>query len=782
MVFGNNLFMFAGDTSGVDAGDAITNSGMFDAASGDYLSQTFGTPTSTAVFMLSFWYKRANLGTSTTVMGTDTGAGDRHLSRFQADNTLDLTIASTSNTGTDQVYRDPTAWGHCVVSYDGGQATVADRLQIFDNGVEITWSDISGTLPTVSDKLNTAVAHAIGRFQAAQPFDGYLAEVNFVDGTSITAGDYAITHLGRFSTTHTSVWVPITAPALTYGNNGFRLDFADSGDLGKDVSGQGNHWTNSGVTQSSDTPTNVECVLNPLHHRTNATLKEGNLTVDNGTNVVGVGTFGFDPANGGRWEFKAQASASISGSVRLGWAESDDASDPSSGGVDSVYYVNDGKKQVDGTQTAYGATWTNANEIRCAIDFDTNEIEFYKDDVSQGTISNTWTDGKIYHPRAFTNGTQELNVTFTGYTPSDSGKTLEQSNLPNVVDDLGGVDKPYEHFAAIARTGDATADASTVDGFDPVLAWIKNRDQADEHKIVDQVRGATKELNTDSSNAESTDANGVTAFGTNSYTLGTGAGGYNDNAENFIDYLFDGNGAGVSNTDGTINSTVSVSPSGAWSFGTFTGTGANGTVGHGLGGVPEMIVVKNRTDGSTVWVTYHKDVASDPETDYLQLDDTIAATDNNLIWNDTAPTTTVFSVGSNSSANDTSDDMFFIAFRSVPGLCKVGGYEGNGDADGPLLDFGFSPALAIIKRAVGGTGNWNVIDNVRDPYNPGQNILRADTNGAEAPAGIGDYDLLSNGFKLLAVSANANTSGSTYVYLAIADQAIGGGIPFPNAR
>jgi len=214
-------------------------------------------------------------------------------------------------------------------------------------------------------------------------------------------------------------------------------------------------------------------------------------------------------------------------------------------------------------------------------------------------------------------------------------------------------------------------------------------------------------------------------------------------------------------------------------MGTYVGTGALGTIGHGLPGAPDMIIVKNLDQGDD-WCVYHIGTASDPETDITYLNLSLATQDSHFFWNDTAPTSSVFTINTGVAVNTLNENYFFIAFRSVPGICKVGSHIGNGSADGPYIDCGFAPAFIMSKSV--GVGSWIMLDRARPGYNPTGNYLYADLTNAEAGVG-GEYiDMLSSGIKIRTTGAGINSSSVKYIDLIIAESAIGGGTPFPNAR
>jgi len=265
---------------------------------------------------------------------------------------------------------------------------------------------------------------------------------------------------------------------------------------------------------------------------------------------------------------------------------------------------------------------------------------------------------------------------------------------------------------------------------------------------------------------------------TRGFTLGNGPSGYNDNAENFVAWQWlAGGGAGSSNTDGTINTTTTtVNTTAGISIGTYTGTGSAATIGHGLGVAPAMVIAKCRNDGTGSgqghWYVYHGANTSAPETDYLYLNEAAATVDNATIWNDTAPTSTVFSIGTGIGVNENTNLYIYYAFAEIEGFSSFGLYTGNGLASGTLVFTGFKPAYVMIKKT-SGTGGWVIYDSQRSPYNEIDDQLIADTTAAET-TGSEELDFLSNGFKIRTADSDVNTSAGTYVYAAFAEYPFGG--------
>ena len=332
---------------------------------------------------------------------------------------------------------------------------------------------------------------------------------------------------------------------------------------------------------------------------------------------------------------------------------------------------------------------------------------------------------------------------------------------------------PSEHFNTVLYTGDAgnLAQSITGVGFQPDLLWIKSRVTGYGHALQDVVRGATSRLQSNTTGAEATSATYVTSFDTDGFSVSTD---YGQNAPNepYASWNWKANGAGVSNTNGTITSTVSANVDAGFSIVSYTGTGVVATVGHGLSSAPELIHVKERNSTSG-WITYNKTILA---TKYLSLSSTMAAAANTSVWNNTTPTSTVFSLGTNLATNESARPIIAYCFHSVEGYSKVGSYTGNGSADGTFVHCGFRPAYVMVKGSSVAGSSWIVIDSTRDSYNVASQYLHPNLSNAEGSTPL--LDFTSNGFKWRYSGASGNTSGGTYIFLAFAENPF----KYTNAR
>ena len=330
------------------------------------------------------------------------------------------------------------------------------------------------------------------------------------------------------------------------------------------------------------------------------------------------------------------------------------------------------------------------------------------------------------------------------------------------------IDKPTDYFNTVLWTGNGTDDhAITGVGFQPEFFWGKERSSTSGHYLVDVIRGTTKYLSSNSSGSEGTHTDIVKSFDTDGFTLGTNT-VLNQSSQTNVAWNWLAGGTASSNTDGSITSNVSASTTSGFSIVSYTGTDSANTIGHSLSAVPNMIIIKDRDAGND-WFVYHSGNTSAPETDYLKLNSTNATADNNTLWNDTAPTSSVFTIGTNGNINTTGNDYIAYCFAEKKGYSKFGSYTGNGSTDGTFVYTGFKPAFVIVKRSDSGAESWMIKDNKRDPINQMEKRLLADSSNAEDTGNGGNFDFLSNGFKVLETSGLINASGGSYIYMAFAE-------------
>ena len=337
------------------------------------------------------------------------------------------------------------------------------------------------------------------------------------------------------------------------------------------------------------------------------------------------------------------------------------------------------------------------------------------------------------------------------------------------------IDDPESYFQTVIYTGNFTDNtAITLPGtndMQPDFVWLKER--IDEgHRLHDSVRGATKYLMTSSTNAEATNADTLKSFNSDGFTLGANN-EHNQSGTAYVAWCWKAGGAGSSNTDGNTNTTkTSANTTSGFSIITYEGDGAAATLGHGLGAVPHLIIQKNLDDTEN-WQIYHHKNTSAPETDYFTFT-TNGTGDQASRWNDTAPTSTLITIGSDSSVSGSGESMVIYAWSEKQGFSKFGGYTGNGNADGAFVYTGFRPAFIIAKRGDADGYDWTMMDSKRSPFNTADDWLYPNMTDVEVT--YGDVDFLSNGFKIRQTHSYWNTSGASYVYIAFAEA------PFVNSN
>ena len=336
------------------------------------------------------------------------------------------------------------------------------------------------------------------------------------------------------------------------------------------------------------------------------------------------------------------------------------------------------------------------------------------------------------------------------------------------------INKSTDYQNTVLYTGNGSSQSITGVGFQPDMTWFKCRSAAHEHQLYDAVRGVTKRIVPNDNTVEGTQANGLTAFGADGFTVDD-ANGTGGDTQTYASWNWKAGGTGSANTDGDITSTVSANTTSGFSIVKYTGTGAAATIGHGLGAVPKAVIIKKLSQ-SDDWFSYHEPLGN---LGRLQLSATAAVANNSGYWDSTSPTSTVFTVLANGANNASGETHVAYCFADVAGYSKMGSYSGNGNADGPFVYTGFKPSLIIVKRT-DSTGNWAIEDNKRVGYNPSNNHLYPNLANAESTGYT--IDQLSNGFKVRVTSADINASGGSYICMAFGQPIISNGGVCATAR
>ena len=339
------------------------------------------------------------------------------------------------------------------------------------------------------------------------------------------------------------------------------------------------------------------------------------------------------------------------------------------------------------------------------------------------------------------------------------------------------IDDPSAYFQIKLYTGTQNSHAITLDGnsdMQPDWVWIKCRDDSHNHQVFDSVRGVHKRMRTDTTGAETTSNESLKSFDSDGFTLGTqqnvNASASGDNS--FVAWNWKAGTAfsndASSTSVGTIDSSGSTNQTAGFSIVSWTGTGSAGTVAHNLGSVPEWYIIKNRSDANN-WAIYHQKSNSNPEQHALYLDGDSAATDDTGLANDTAPTSTVFSLTNGNYGNQNTYNYIGYFFSEVKGYSKFGSYTGNGNADGTFVYTGLSPSFVLLKE-ISNANNWMIFDNKRSPFNLMDDFISPDISDVESTGNANNrMDMLSNGFKIRGTGSATNRSGSNFIFMAFAE-------------
>jgi hypothetical protein len=783
-----------------DDGYQISRSVRLRSSASAYLNRTFGTPTNNKIYAWSIWVKRGDL-TATTIFVLASCPTAGFLSFGDGTNPVIRWNDGTADIITSSVYRDPSAWYHIVVAVDTTQATAANRVKIYVNGVQLTsFSTASYPSLNASQNWNSAGTHNIGRRVSTSTlyYDGYLTEINFIDGQALTPSSFGETNA------ITGVWQP-KAYSGTYGTNGFELTFADNSNntaatIGKDYSGNGNNWTpnvisvTAGATYDSmlDVPTPYAdggngrgnyAVLNPLDKTSiSPTYSNGNLAISAGASWAYSRATMLLPSNVKIYaETTLGSNTNGTSAIQSGFARAGFAM-----GTNGYYVNHDSVGQIytAGSLTASGLGALVAGDV----------IQFAYDGAGNAWIgkNNVWwnsSGGTTGNPATGANPTftglsaydlfistgnysNSQNINFGqrpfAYTPPTGFVALNTQNLPAPTISNGA---NYMAATTYTGTGSALSVSNAVNGvsFQPDLVWVKGRNGATDHALYDAVRGVQKQLESNTTTEETTETTGLTAFGSTGFTVGALA-QMNTNTATYVGWQWNAGGSTVTNTSGTISSQVRANPTAGFSVVTYTGTGANATVGHGLNATPAMIMVKNRDSGAIGGAVYHTSMGA---TKYLKLFQTTTGSDkeatDNTAWNGGSPTfnSSVFSVGSLNRTNS-SQQMVAYCFAAVAGYSAFGSYTGNGAADGPFVYLGFRPRFVLVKRTdVAAT--WYIWNTSSNTFNVIDTALFPNLTNAESSNVAYYCDILSNGFKPRATNTDVNASGGTYIYAAFSE-------------
>ena len=789
-------------------GYTISRSLRFSSIDSAYLSRTPASAGNRKTWTWAGWVKRSKLASNNGVLLASSSA------TWNNSNSLALSFIDTDqlyfyaySTGyfqTQQLFRDTSAWYHIVFAFDSTQSVATDRAKLYVNGSLVTqysYENRSAITQNADFGVNAAHEHRIGsrHYDASVLSDLYLADIHFIDGQALTPSSF----------TEVSATTGRLEPKQyvgSFGTNGFWLPFSDTSSttsgsnagIGKDFSGNGNYWNsnNLSVTAGSgldllvDTPTSYGignsggdvrgnyCTWNPLTG--NLPLRNGNLDAihDAGDWKAVLGTIA---VSSGKWYWEITSNTDVSGTgnshfgiALLGYNAL--ASNTYIGNTSTSYaYRGDGTKYTNNTATSYGSGIGNGTVVGVALDLDAGTLTFYNNGVSQGTAFSSLSG--TFFPAVSHVTTSSSSANFGqrafAYTPPANHKALVDTNLPSPV-----VAKPSTVMDVLTWTGNG-ANGRSITGlnFSPDFVWIKNRLNPSENSLFDTVRGASKTLYSNQTAAElaSSDFGHISSFDSAGFTLANGASGpypnlaTNWNGSPIVGWCFDAGSNTVSNTQGSITTSLRVSPSSGFAVVTYTGNGSTGaTIGHSLGIAPRFVIFKARSISEN-WNCYHASLGA---SQLIALNTTNAASSTND-FNNTAPTSSVITLGSGTGNNGNGTTYVAYCFAPVAGYSSMSTWTGNGSSDGPMVWTGFRPRWLLFKET-GGTGSWGLIDSARSTYNVTSHELYANLSDAEYA--VSSFDFLSNGFKLRTSSTAYNGSGKTFIFAAFAES------PFQYAR
>ena len=823
-VFQNNLMGAAAAAASAGGGEfyshQIAHSIRNSAAQSGTLKWTAGTPTSRKKMTMSYWVKRYNTsgGSSTNLVYTSGSGGGAYM--FWGFSVADFDFQTTGgnwSTGyltSDNMYRDTSAWYHHVLTFDSTESTQADRLKIYVNGERITSFSVESVTAGIGASEDFSFINQSGIVQAfgglsgighgTEGTDNQLAEIVFNDGQAYGPDSYGETKNG--------VWIPKDPSGLTFGNNGYYLNFAASGDIGNDVSGNNNDFTVANISAHDvmlDSPTfNSDSnggnfpAWSPLIKGA-VNLSEGNCRMDcTTTGRSAMTSWAIPPGCPTKYYVECLITAKTGYGCIFGLANPDIdlptsiEADSSMNGFNIVgYWVSDWRTNalVNGIRQGCSSNLgqTVARVMAITIDRVNNQIKCYFDNtlIGNGTISISAT--QKYHIVCSVSGGSapevHLNINAgqdsTGggdfsagsetdenghgsfqYAPPTGFLALCSANLPtaDAVDPAQTDDDfPQKLFNTKLYTGTGSSNALTGVGFQPDWTWVKQRNATNDYKITDSTRGVTKSIESNTDVAEATDSNGLTAFGTDGFTVGSDS-VYNGSSNTFLGWNWRVNGGSLTtNNVGNQTSYTQTDPSGAFSITKYVGTGNSMTVGHGLSVTPGVTIIKDR-DAAVNWMVYTKLI--DGSMDYFFLNSGAAQSASGL----NGPNSSVWDWQSGSSFSNTASRNYILySFANIEGYCKTGVYTGNANSDGAFVYTGFSPAWLMIKRA-NGAESFFAMDNKRSTYNVVENIMQLNGPNGESTTDYDALDFLSNGFKLRLSDAGFNGS-EQYTYMAWAE-------------
>ena len=752
----------------------IANSVIFNDGDSAYLSRTPSGTGNRRTFTFSGWVKRGVFDTSNgnDLFNAGTNPGN-NVDQLLFDSSNRIRFYSYGGSYlfqyiTNRTFEDTSKWYHIVCAVDTTQSSASDRVKIYVDGDLIT-SFSTETDPALNGEcfhFNNTSTHYIGANVGSQRFyDGYIAEYNFVDGTALGPDTFGVTD------TSTGRWIPKALTGITYGTNGFRLQFASSSNLGDDTSGNTNDFSVTNLVagdQTTDSPTQNFSTLEGSSSGS-MTLSEGNLRYTTASSSNWESVYNDKTIDSGKWYFELTCKATTAYDVQPGvilesilgtnknqlMGYTDGSVGYNMDGIaNTLYYGNSGNNYVQTTGTQVDA----GDIVGVAYDADTGAMWFAKNNtwVNNGAgVGNpstganpTWVQDSFAGQKVrfgfstYNSGaSSEVNFgqrSFT-YTPPTDFKKLQQDNLPSTDKGITG------------------------------LVWIKDRDNALNWNSYDSNNGIFRRLVLNNTESILATQGGVTRFLKGGVAVGD-TGNVNNSGATHVSYNWvANNGTTVTNNDGSQTSTVQANTTAGFSVVTYAGTSSGtATIGHGLSSAPQWMIIKNLTDNTRNWFIYHHRFHSSTPQNYYAMF-TTAAPQTGDVFNNTAPTSSVFSIQDAGSLNTNGSGKNYVAYcwHEVDGFSKFGKYTGTGSNPGPFIYTGFKVRWLLHKSNNG--ASWYLYDSVTQPHNPVLFPIFPDTAAATS-SNIQGIDLLSNGFKLQQGNGyGANYPGVDTYYMAFAE-------------
>ena len=783
-------------------GIQIDRSLRFDSGAQANCGTYFNSASNRRTMTFSAWLKRGVFDTHAIL---DAFIGDSNRTRIFFNSEDKIQFFSRRNDSDNSVittgqFRDPTTWYHLVVAIDTTQSTASNRVKIYINGEQLeTNSDYppQNADLTLGNQATVRLGLAGDDQGDEDPYDGYMAEVNYIDGQS-----YDPTYFG-FADGQTGIWMPKKYGGA-YGSKGFHIEFKDNSavsdtTLGKDTSGNNLNFNvyNFSVSAGSDNDSMIDTPTNNFPTLAGDIDDSGNGPTDGNLKGGTAGTSGWRhtrstvplPSSGKwYWEYKVpDASADGSNGWITGIAYSNlgftqDINSNSTGlygrQTDSKYNNSSGSPVTNSHFTSP----SNNDILQFAYDADSQTLFTGRNNTwelsanpSTGANPN-WTGvASGGFPMVGSYGSSRYVIINLGqqgfsYTPPTGYRSLSSKNRATPV--TAEMTRPQRHFESLIYTGNGS-NGNKITGleFKPDLVWIKCRSETQNHDWYDSVRGGNKRLIPNDSTNESSYSNLIQSFNEDGVTLGT-AQEMNKSSATYVAWCWKAGGAAVSNSDGSITSSVSANTQAGFSIVSYAGNGTDGaTVGHGLGATPQWVMIKDRTTSARDWIIHHPSLDSG-KTIFLNSNGTQLTNGGGTATNFNNSTIRLDSgSGGLIGINHSGDNYMAYCWTEIPGYSKFGGYTGNGSTDGTFVHLGFKPAWLMIRVLSNGF-DWVLQDNKRSPTNLCDNKLNPDSSAAEQT----DYDkldMLSNGFKPRVSDAGVNANGSSYIYFAFAERPTG---------